>query len=251
MATTKSQKRGRPKGTGLNDQHHLEKIAALLFKQEGLKPTTAIKSLGITDPSAIRRLRDKFNRARDQLMKQAEGITIGKHVEIPVLVSQAPAPTPTTIAASTCALATRADPKLSENSRRISKKKTVKTSKQKTKNQVLKKQRTTAAKTKRAKTKPTPTIKVETTAINPCTLDLNSLLDLHANLTSSWFSLTALILQTATTAQLQAFSTVHNFATNAEANRLQNQAMNTWLSGLGVPLPFFDPFTPNTNPNAS
>lgn len=54
-------RRGRPKGTGIDDKTRLETIARLLADDPSLKPTTAIKSIGITDPSAIRRLRDKFH----------------------------------------------------------------------------------------------------------------------------------------------------------------------------------------------
>lgn len=54
-------RRGRPKGSGIDDQKYLKEIAALIAAKPGLKPTTAIRSLGITDPSAIRRLRDKFH----------------------------------------------------------------------------------------------------------------------------------------------------------------------------------------------
>jgi hypothetical protein len=54
-------KRGRPKGTGIDDHSRLQQIAALMAADPSLKATTAIKSLGITDPSVIRRLRDKFH----------------------------------------------------------------------------------------------------------------------------------------------------------------------------------------------
>lgn len=54
-------RRGRPKGSGIDDQKFLKEIAAMIAAKPDLKPTTAIKALGITDPSAIRRLRDKFH----------------------------------------------------------------------------------------------------------------------------------------------------------------------------------------------
>ncbi|MFA5899202.1 MAG: hypothetical protein WC829_08820 [Hyphomicrobium sp.] len=62
---------GRPKGTGLDDSRQLESIAALLAANPGLKPTTAIRSLGVEDPSAIRRLRDKFRIDQARLMANA------------------------------------------------------------------------------------------------------------------------------------------------------------------------------------
>ena len=54
--------RGRPKGSGIDDDKLLKKITNMLAKDSGLKPTSAIKAIGIDDPSAIRRLRDKVTR---------------------------------------------------------------------------------------------------------------------------------------------------------------------------------------------
>lgn len=59
--------RGRPKGTGLNDNAHLLAMAGLLAAEPELKPTTAIRKLGINDPSVIRRLRDKYHAMEPQL----------------------------------------------------------------------------------------------------------------------------------------------------------------------------------------
>jgi hypothetical protein len=56
----KTAARGRPKGTGLDDAGPLAAIADLIAANPGMKPTTAIKALGIRDPSTVRRLRDKF-----------------------------------------------------------------------------------------------------------------------------------------------------------------------------------------------
>lgn len=53
-------RRGRPKGSGLDDRALLRRIEALLDAEPRLRPTTAIKALGISDPSTIRRLRDKL-----------------------------------------------------------------------------------------------------------------------------------------------------------------------------------------------
>ncbi|CFX09534.1 conserved protein of unknown function [Candidatus Filomicrobium marinum] len=59
MSTTKT-RRGRPKGTGIDDRVPLIQIAALIAADPELKPTTAIRRIGVTEPSVIRRLRDKF-----------------------------------------------------------------------------------------------------------------------------------------------------------------------------------------------
>ena len=65
--TPQKSSRGRPKGTGLNDAAQLRAIAGLIAQNPDLRPTTAIKTLGITDPSVIRRLRDKYAQAETTL----------------------------------------------------------------------------------------------------------------------------------------------------------------------------------------
>lgn len=53
-------RRGRPKGSGLDDHAQLDAIRRMLAAKPGMKPTTAIRAAGISDPSTIRRLRDKL-----------------------------------------------------------------------------------------------------------------------------------------------------------------------------------------------
>ena len=65
-------RRGRPKGSGIDDRARLRQLACLLRDDPDLKPTTAIRALGIKDPSAIRRLRDKFHLSRSELMSELE-----------------------------------------------------------------------------------------------------------------------------------------------------------------------------------
>ncbi len=62
---------GRPKGSGVDDSLQLKNLAALLVANPALKPTTAIRSLGVEDPSVIRRLRDKFRMDQARLMSDA------------------------------------------------------------------------------------------------------------------------------------------------------------------------------------
>jgi hypothetical protein len=57
-------RRGRPKGTGINDRDRLNDIERMIAVNPRLKPTTAIKALGISNPSTIRRLRDKYKVAQ-------------------------------------------------------------------------------------------------------------------------------------------------------------------------------------------
>lgn len=57
-------RRGRPIGTGIDDSDRIERLAELLRTQPHLKPTTAIRAMGFSDPSTIRRLRDKYKAFR-------------------------------------------------------------------------------------------------------------------------------------------------------------------------------------------
>jgi len=66
--------RGRPKGSGINDENRLMEIGRLIECTPGLKPTTAIKKLGFSDPSIIRRLRDKYNSERDAIHSRLLGL---------------------------------------------------------------------------------------------------------------------------------------------------------------------------------
>ena len=52
--------RGRPKGTGIDDRELIGAIANMIETNPDMRPTTAIKALGVSNPSTIRRLRDKF-----------------------------------------------------------------------------------------------------------------------------------------------------------------------------------------------
>jgi len=56
-------KRGRPIGSGINDRIWLREVGRLIRIKPETRPTTAIKALGITNPSTIRRLREKHKRA--------------------------------------------------------------------------------------------------------------------------------------------------------------------------------------------
>lgn len=55
-------KRGRPHGTGINDRIWLRELGRLIRINPKTRPTTAIKALGVTDASTIRRLREKHER---------------------------------------------------------------------------------------------------------------------------------------------------------------------------------------------
>ena len=66
--------RGRPKGSGIDDHERLLEIGRLIECTPGLKPTTAIRQLGYSDPSTIRRLRDKYNADRDTIHGQLLGL---------------------------------------------------------------------------------------------------------------------------------------------------------------------------------
>jgi methylphosphotriester-DNA--protein-cysteine methyltransferase len=55
-------KRGRPEGSGINDKIWLRELSHLIRLNPAVRPTTAIRKLGVTDPSTIRRLREKYKR---------------------------------------------------------------------------------------------------------------------------------------------------------------------------------------------
>lgn len=59
----KPRRRGRPKGSGIDDGARIADIRARLDADASLTPTAAIRACGIADPSAIRRLRDKLSAA--------------------------------------------------------------------------------------------------------------------------------------------------------------------------------------------
>ncbi|MEQ8813502.1 hypothetical protein [Thalassobaculum sp.] len=53
-------RRGRPQGSGLDDRQTLEKIADFLVRHPASIPTPAMRRVGVTDESAIRRLQRKW-----------------------------------------------------------------------------------------------------------------------------------------------------------------------------------------------
>lgn len=85
-------RRGRPKGTGIDDRMQLQRVAALMAGDPDLKPTTAIKSIGVNDPSIIRRLRDKFHEARHELMADVATPAAGTKRETPAASVAVPTP---------------------------------------------------------------------------------------------------------------------------------------------------------------
>lgn len=62
---------GRAHSSGLDERQQLRSIAALLAANPKLKPTAAIRSIGVEDPAAIRRLRSRFRIEQGRLMADA------------------------------------------------------------------------------------------------------------------------------------------------------------------------------------
>ena len=89
-------KRGRPKGSGIDDSSVLQAIANAIAADDNLKPTTAIRGLGITDPSTIRRLRDKFKKNRETLLAQKNTQKINQPISRQKKVSRRRHPNPCT-----------------------------------------------------------------------------------------------------------------------------------------------------------
>jgi len=72
-------RRGRPKGTGIDDSDRMARLDELLRVHPEMRPTTAIRLMGYSDPSAIRRLRDKYKvfalKSRIELTRDIRTIT--------------------------------------------------------------------------------------------------------------------------------------------------------------------------------
>ncbi len=79
--------RGRPVGSGIDDRERLRQIAQLLASNPEMKPTTAIKAIGIVDPSAVRRLRDKLKSGHDTL--SAAGASAGSEARVQTMAAAA------------------------------------------------------------------------------------------------------------------------------------------------------------------
>lgn len=72
MNGTNKRGRGRPHGTGLNDEKTLEKIADLIARNPSLRPTTAIKrTLHNPDSATIRRLQVKWKAQGEGFLAKA------------------------------------------------------------------------------------------------------------------------------------------------------------------------------------
>jgi hypothetical protein len=85
--------RGRPKGTGIDDSDRIAGLLELLRNNPELKPTTAIRAMGVSDPSAIRRIRDKFHQALlSGLVKGAGQTAPGAHLAVGPLVETCKTP---------------------------------------------------------------------------------------------------------------------------------------------------------------
>lgn len=81
--------RGRPKGTGIDDRIWLREMERLMRLDPGLRPTSAIKALGVTDPSAIRRLRDKYAAGERYLNADHSGAPRARRVRASVAAQAA------------------------------------------------------------------------------------------------------------------------------------------------------------------
>ena len=104
-------RRGRPKGTGINDQTLLIEIASILLANPDKKRTTAIKDVGISDPSVIRRLRDKYQAQEHELVAAARALLPKGSRK-----TATPQPVAETAAVATRTPAQRADKKAKSNS---------------------------------------------------------------------------------------------------------------------------------------
>lgn len=74
MITHPGPKRGRPPGSGIDDGHRLKLIAGILSTSD-MSITAAIKAIGITDTSQIRRLRDKYKARKPSQSREEASCT--------------------------------------------------------------------------------------------------------------------------------------------------------------------------------
>lgn len=91
---TEKPRRGRPKGSGIDDRAILREVATRISADPLLKPTTAIKAAGVSDPSSIRRLRDKFRHVEAELRNQLGGPIAEKKTPAPACVTTPVSATP-------------------------------------------------------------------------------------------------------------------------------------------------------------
>lgn len=84
-------RRGRPKGSGIDDRAVLRRIDDMLDADPDLKPTTAIKAMGVTDPSTIRRLRDKLKVGEFRVPRPTLPSGCGVPVQLPLFEARSSA----------------------------------------------------------------------------------------------------------------------------------------------------------------
>ncbi len=245
MTTATISKRGRPKGTGLDDRDHLHAIAVLIYQSKDLKPTTAIKSLGITNPSTVRRLRDKFNSQKETLLSQVEGMNSKKQQHqkennkfseldvceldqsIKVLQSVSEKTTPASVI--TCALSKKKDHMIvGENLPKEKKKKKKKLKKTHAEKRVQKTDHL-SLKNKSEKTKIISVPAKQSSNENAPHFDA----PMHPmNLFNAWFELGAHIVQTTIKTQLQIVELTEKATWYQESLKLQTQARDAWLCSM-------------------
>ena len=80
--------RGRPKGSGLDDRSTLAALNSLLDADPKLKPTTAIRAMGVSDPSSVRRLREKLRTTRVAKKARTTKVATARSPEKPQAMTQ-------------------------------------------------------------------------------------------------------------------------------------------------------------------
>ena len=71
MTDTIKRRRGRPKGSEIDDGHQLAQIADILVEGRARNVAAAVRLLAGPDPSLIRRMQRKFRREREALLAAA------------------------------------------------------------------------------------------------------------------------------------------------------------------------------------
>jgi hypothetical protein len=68
--------------SGSDERQQLKSVAALLAANPKLKPTSAIRSLGVRDPATIRRLNSRFRIQQSSLMADARRVALTQHSRV-------------------------------------------------------------------------------------------------------------------------------------------------------------------------
>lgn len=83
--------RGRPSGSSVKNETDLpllERVADLMVRDIKMKPTTAMRALGVEDERDQRRLREKWGPLKERYLSEARDRKRGQHLEALAIVGR-------------------------------------------------------------------------------------------------------------------------------------------------------------------